>query len=91
MKQTVSKIDIRYIEGGKIMISIIKQKFIRFDNGKSVVLAEICVDTAEELPNADGITGRLLVQGSLAWDISTGDFYGLNSSGEWINQTGGDE
>ena len=73
------------------MISIIKQKFIRFDNGKSVVLAEICVDTAEELPNADGITGRLLVQGSLAWDISTGDFYGLNSSGEWINQTGGDE
>ena len=71
------------------MISIIKEKFIRFDNSKSVVLAEICVDTAEELPNADGITGRILVQGSLAWDISTGDFYGLNSSGEWINQTGG--
>ncbi len=71
------------------MISIIKEKFIRFDNSKSVVLAEICVDTAEELPNANGITGRILVQGSLAWDISTGDFYGLNSSGEWINQTGG--
>ena len=71
------------------MISIIKEKFICFDNSKSVVLAEICVDSAEELPNADGITGRILVQGSLAWDISTGDFYGLNSSGEWINQTGG--
>ena len=73
------------------MLSIISEKFIRFENASSVVIAELRIDTAEELPAADALAGRILAQGSLAWDISTGDFYGLNSSGEWINQTGGDE
>ena len=73
------------------MLSIRNEKFIEFNNGISVVIAEIQVDSAEELPETNGISGRILFQGSIAWDISSGDFYGLTSTGEWINQNGGGE
>lgn len=74
------------------MLSIRKSTFIRFDNGKSVERLELALDSAADLPAAENgtviIDGRVAAQGSIAWDISTGDFYGLNSSGEWINQNG---
>ena len=68
------------------MISIRNEKFIAYENGLSVVRMEIDVDSAEELPAKDYFSGRTLYQGSIAWDISTGDFYGMTSSGEWILQ-----
>lgn len=71
------------------MISIRNEKFVKYENGLSVVRMEIDVDSAEELPEADDFSGRTLYQGSIAWDISTGDFYGLTSSGEWILQKRG--
>jgi hypothetical protein len=49
---------------------------------------EICVDTASDLPTVNSITGCMIAQGSIAWDVSTGDFYGMTSTGEWVNQSG---
>lgn len=71
------------------MISIINEQFIRFEGERSVVVAELRVDSSDELPDANALSGKTLSQGSLAWDISTGNFYALKSTGEWINQTGG--
>lgn len=72
------------------MYSIRKSEFIRFKDethSVSVIRAEIFCDTAADLPAADAPNEGELAQGSIAWDISTGDFYGLKSTGEWINQT----
>lgn len=72
------------------MYSIRKSEFIRFKDethSVSVIRAEIICDTAADLPAADALNEGELAQGSIAWDISTGDFYGLKSTGEWINQT----
>ncbi len=52
------------------------------------IRAEIIVDSAAELPTE--INGNVLTMGSIAWDISTGDFYGLDGSGTWHNQNGED-
>lgn len=69
--------------------AVMSRKFLRYENELSVERMEICVDTASDLPTADGITGCKIAQGSIAWDVSTGDFYGMSSTGEWINQSGG--
>ena len=73
------------------MKSIIREKFVRNveDDGelKCLVRVELCVDSSADLPAVDYKSGQLLAQGSIAWDISTGDFYGLTSTGEWVNQT----
>lgn len=74
------------------MYSIRDTEFIRYDSTaeRCVNRVEIDVDTASDLPDADDIEGILLYQGSIAWDISTGDFYGLKSNGTWVKQNGGD-
>ena len=77
------------------MRRIRSEKFIgeKIVNGErlSEVIVEIDCDTSSDLPTATELPGRVLGQGSVAWDISTGDFYGLNSSGVWIKQTGTEE
>lgn len=72
------------------MYSIRDTEFIRYDHssGRSVNRLEIDVDSASDLPAIDAIDGILLYQGSIAWDISTGDFYGLKSDGTWYKQDG---
>lgn len=74
------------------MIRIRSERFIKNVEvegvTKAYVVAEIDCDTASDLPEVDEISGRLLAMGSIAWDISTGDFYGLNSGGVWNNQGG---
>ena len=71
------------------MISIRNEEFIKYENNKPVMRMEIDVDSAEELPDIDDFSGRIMYMGSVAWDISTGDFYGLTSTGEWVLQNGG--
>ena len=61
---------------------ILREQLIGMADGKAVCRAELAVDTADELENIV-FTDRTLAAGSLAWDIGTGDFYGLNSHGEW--------
>ena len=69
--------------------AVMNRKFLNFNGEASVERMEICVDTASDLPSADGINGCKIAQGSIAWDVSTGDFYGLKSDGTWVNQYGG--
>ncbi|WP_028519174.1 hypothetical protein [Ruminococcus flavefaciens] len=73
------------------MVTILKERFRSFENERSVVVAELAVDEKTDLPLPGGISGRVLSQGTLAWEITTGDLYGLTSEGTWINQTTGDE
>jgi hypothetical protein len=74
------------------MIDIRKEIFKGYEDteeGKlSVVKVEIDIDSAEDLPAVDELSGRKLYMGSIAWDISTGDFYALNSEGTWYKQDG---
>ncbi len=77
-------------KGGTKMVTILKERFRSFEDSKSVVVAELAVDVKTDLPVPDGISGRVLSQGTLAWEITTGELYGLGSDGKWINQTTGD-
>ena len=72
------------------MVTILKERFRSFEDSKSVVVAELAVDAKADLPVPSGISGRILSHGTLAWEITTGDFYGLGSDGKWVNQTTGD-
>ena len=58
-------------------------------NGKIVGIAEISVASSSELATSNG--NYIFTEGSIAWDISTGDFYGLVGS-TWTkqNDTSGD-
>jgi len=64
---------------------------LKYEGKRAVIIGELNVDSSADLPAYDAIPGFILAQGSIAWDISTGDFYGLNSSGVWIKQTGSEE
>ena len=65
-------------------MNIRDEKFIRFENGRSMHIVEIDCDTVSDLPEPQDNW----LMGSIAHVISTGDFYELSSSGEWVNQTG---
>lgn len=54
------------------------------NNPKVYARCEIAVDAASELATTVG--RYTLTEGSLAWDISTGDIYGLKSNGTWVKQ-----
>ena len=56
---------------------------------KKLVREELAIDSTADLPTADYKEGLVLAMGSAAWDVSTGDFYGLDSSGVWTNQKTG--
>lgn len=73
------------------MITVRESKFIKFEGGVSVELMDLDIGSASELPTADFIEGKLLYQGSIAHDISTGNFYAIDSEGTWFNQDGSGE
>lgn len=54
-------------------------------NSTFYIRAELAIDSAEDLATSCG--GNVFVTGSIAWDISTGDFYGL-SGDTWYKQGG---
>lgn len=57
------------------------------NDGNQHIIAELMIDSASELPSQE-YAGYVLDMGSIAWDISTGDFYALNSEGTWYKQDG---
>lgn len=69
------------------MVSIRNEKFVKYEDNLSVVRVKINVDSADELPETDDFSGKILYQGSTARDLSTGDLYALTSEGEWIKQS----
>lgn len=68
---------------------VISSTTIRRESNLRVERMEICVDAASDLPTVNSIPGCKIAQGSITWDISTGDFYGMSSTGEWVIQSGG--
>ena len=57
------------------------------NDGNQHIIAELMIDSASELPSQE-YAGYVLDMGSIAWDVSTGDFYALNSEGTWYKQDG---
>ena len=73
------------------MITFMIDRDYSISDNKKYIFAEISVDSVDELPAADeAVNGKYLVAGSIALVIATGDFYVLNSTGNWIKQTGED-
>ena len=71
------------------MKKIRSEQFLYYSNNSAGIRAESECDGSSDLPVAGDFSGRTLAMGSVAWVIGTGEFYGLNSSGEWILQNGG--
>ena len=62
------------------------ERFLSYSDGTAIVLADIEMDSAGDLPEVNAFADRLLAKGSVAHDINTGDYYCLNSSGIWKKQ-----
>lgn len=62
-------------------VKVLRSYFEKIVNGVNYVRAEIAVDSSSDLTTTIG--AGTLTAGSIAWDISTGDFYGLGSDGTW--------
>ena len=69
-------------------MTIRNESFLRFNGDLSEVIAEINVDTADELPGIDEIPGRILHQGSKALIIREGWTAVLGSDGRWYDISG---
>lgn len=74
------------------MITVYNTKHLTWNNNVSVNYYELFVDTASELPaTLDARTaitgeGHMMAQGSIAWVISTGKPYMLDSTYTWVLQ-----
>ncbi len=68
-------------------------EFIKYEGGQNYVRYEFDIDAASELSGlAEAVDpGTVIGQGSIAWVIGTGEFYGMTAGGEWVNQTGGSD
>ena len=66
-------------------MTIANEKFVHFDetSNRDVIIAEIIVDTADELPETNGISGKLLHQGSSALIAKEGRVAILSGDGHW--------
>ena len=73
------------------MISIKNKRYVTHalrTTDRSLIEAELWVDSVSELPTADGIEGYTLAQGSIAYVIQSGGMYVLDSTGSWYSTSG---
>ena len=63
-------------------MTIRNETFLRFNDNLSEIIAEIDVDTADELPKGT-INGKILYQGSTALIIKEGRLAVLAGDGKW--------
>lgn len=56
------------------------------ETGITEMRVDIIIDSSAELVTSQG--NIQFTAGSIAWSINDRTFFGLNSSGEWINQKG---
>ena len=75
---------------GVFMNWIKSERFLRYSEGRAVVLAYIEMDSSADLPAVNTFTGRIISIGSYAHDIESGETYCLNSLNEWIKQKSGE-
>lgn len=72
------------------MRQIIDEKFMcNVDVGgtlKKSMRVDFAIDSVNDLPTVDYKDGHVLSIGSTAWNVASGDIYGLSGSGVWIDQ-----
>jgi hypothetical protein len=71
-------------------MTILKEQLIGMGEDTAVCRMAFAVDSAEEIPYLGASIPRTIAPGSTVWDISTGEYYGMNSQGVWINQSTGE-
>ena len=69
-------------------MTISKEIYVKSVDDLSEIIAEINVDTSNELPEIDGISGRVLHQGSTALIIKEGRLAVLSGDGKWYGVSG---
>ena len=69
-------------------MTVRNERFYKYDGDLREVIAEIDVDTAEELPEVDGLRGRKLHQGSTAVIITEGKLVIFAENGHWHDVNG---
>lgn len=69
------------------MVKAIQNKIVPINDEEAYM--ELTADAETDLQNLDSIDGFDIGFGSLCLVIETGDIWALNSSGTWVNQTGG--
>lgn len=73
------------------MIAIKNKRYITHAlraSDRSLIEAELWVDSVAELPTMDGIEGYILAQGSIAYAIRSGEIYVMDSDGTWYKSGG---
>lgn len=66
-------------------MKIIASRSEGLKNGKNYIRAEIIVDSASDL-TVEGISNYHFTFGSIAWVVGSAEWYGLDSSGNWVKQ-----
>ena len=68
------------------MMMFLSRKHIAYqDNGKELTLVTISVASQSELPSGGVYENMVFAQGSSAWDINSGEWFGL-VNGNWVKQ-----
>ena len=66
---------------------ILREQLLGIGESTAISRIEFAVDDVSELDDYLSLIGRTAATASLAWDLSTGNIYALNSHGEWKLQT----
>ncbi len=72
------------------MVSIRKTvciSYVKNSDGRYFITAEIIADAASELPDVNAFDAYILAQGSTAQVMETGEFYVMDSSGNWCKKS----
>lgn len=64
---------------------IISSRSEGLKNGKNYIRAEIVADSVSDL-TVEGISNYHFTFGSIAWVVDTAEWYGLDSSENWVKQ-----
>lgn len=66
-------------------VKIISSRSEGLKNGKNYIRAEIVADSVSDL-TVEGIGNYHFTFGSIAWVVGSAEWYGLDSSGNWVKQ-----
>jgi hypothetical protein len=70
-------------------VKIISSRSEGMKDGKNYMRAEIVADSVSDL-TVEGINNYHFTFGSIAWVVGSSEWYGLDSSGNWVKQGNGD-
>ena len=70
-------------------MKIISSRSEGLKNGKNYIRAEIIADSVSDL-TVEGISNYHFTFGSIAWVVGSAEWYGLDSSGNWVKQGEGE-